>query len=58
MKEVLTKRFWRGVKKTFYEALEDPPPPDSASQVPSEGNLNASSKPEALPSPSPSSEQH
>jgi hypothetical protein len=26
MKEVLTKSFWQGVKKTFYEALEDPPP--------------------------------
>ena len=25
MKEVLTKKFWQGVKKTFDEALEDPP---------------------------------
>jgi hypothetical protein len=58
MKEVLTKGFWRGVKKTFYEALEGPPPEDSASQSPPESNLNSSSKSETPSSPSPSSEQH
>jgi len=26
MKEVFTKSFWQGVKKTFHKALEDPPP--------------------------------
>lgn len=26
MKELLSKRFWRDVTKTFYEALEGPPP--------------------------------
>jgi len=26
MKEVLTKNFWQGVKKTFQDALEGPPP--------------------------------
>ena len=26
MKEILTKSFWQGVKKTFHEALEDSPP--------------------------------
>lgn len=37
MKEVLTKSFWRGVTKTFYEALESPPPkpnPPSAPAAP------------------------
>ena len=34
MKEVFTKSFWRGVRKTFDQALEDPPPPaDLASAV-------------------------
>ena len=27
MKEVFTKTFWEGVKKTFDEAREGPPPP-------------------------------
>ena len=53
MKEVLTKSFWRGVKKTFYEALEGPPTEDSASQAPPEGNLISSSKSETPSSPSP-----
>jgi hypothetical protein len=47
MKEVLTKSFWQGVKKTFYEALEDPPPATTDStQPPAEINPNASSKSE------------
>ena len=37
MKELLTKSFWQGVKKTYDDALKGPPPeakliePDSAS---------------------------
>ena len=57
MKEVLTKSFWRGVKKTFYEALEDSPPQESASQTAAESNLNSSSKSESPSPPSSSSEQ-
>jgi hypothetical protein len=38
MKEVLTKRFWQGVKETFHEALEGPPPKDNAFQSPAAGN--------------------
>jgi hypothetical protein len=34
VKEVLTKSFWQGVKKTFDEALEGPAPTDDASQAP------------------------
>jgi hypothetical protein len=49
MKEVLTKTFWQGVKKTFYEALEEPPPKDGAPQLPAEGNQNTSSTAEAAP---------
>lgn len=26
MKELLTKRFWQGVKKTYDDALKGPPP--------------------------------
>ena len=44
MKEVFTKRFWQGVKKTFDQALEDPPPPaDKPLQTPAEGDPSASS---------------
>jgi hypothetical protein len=43
MKEVFTKSFWEGVKKTFHEALEDPPPPDNASQTPAAGDVSAAS---------------
>jgi hypothetical protein len=46
MKEVFTKRFWEGVKKTFDEAREDPPPANNASQIPTEGDLQTSSTPE------------
>jgi hypothetical protein len=57
MKEVFSKRFWQGVKKTYSEALEGPPPEDGGPQAPAEGNLNSSSTSETSP-PSPSSEQH
>jgi hypothetical protein len=43
MKEILTKSFWQGVKKTFHEALEEPPTADHALQAPAEGGPNASS---------------
>jgi len=36
MKEVLTKSFWKDVKKTFDEALEGPPPAESVVQTPAE----------------------
>jgi hypothetical protein len=52
MKEVLTKRFWQGVRKTFHDALEGPPVEDNASQAPDEGNLKASSPSEIPSSPS------
>ena len=39
MKEVFTKSFWEGVKKTFDEAREGPPPANTASQTPAEGDL-------------------
>jgi len=57
MKEVLTKSFWQGVKKTFYEALEDPRPADKTPQAPAEGVPNTSSTSEAPKTPSASSEQ-
>jgi len=58
MKELLTKSFWQGVKKSYYEALEDPPPEDTASQDSAEGNLNPSPTSETPSAPSASSEQH
>ena len=39
MKEVFTKSFWEGVKKTFDEALGGPPPANTALQTPAEGDL-------------------
>jgi hypothetical protein len=57
MKEVLTKSFWEGVKKTFHEALEDGPPADTASQTPAEGDLSDSSTSETPPPPSASNER-
>ena len=54
MKEVLTKSFWQGVKKTFEDALEGPPPEDKASQAPAAGNYETPSTPDAPPSATPS----
>ena len=51
MKEVLTKSFWQGVKKTFYDALEEPASKDTTSKLPTEGKLNPSSTSEALAEP-------
>lgn len=36
MKEVLTKSFWVGVKKTFDDARRDPPPAPSMPKAPAE----------------------
>jgi hypothetical protein len=57
MKELFTKGFWEGVKKTFQEALEGPPPTDNALRTPAEGELRASSTSETPSSPSVSSER-
>jgi len=57
MNEMLTKSFWQGVKKTFYQALEGPPPEDNALQAPAEGNPKAPSTSETPSAPSASSEQ-
>ncbi len=57
MKEVLTKSFWEGVKKTFHEALEGPPPAGTDLQAPTESDLSASSKSETPSSPSVSSDR-
>jgi len=43
MKEVFTKSFWQGVKKTFHEACEDLTPTANALQTPIEGDTSASS---------------
>jgi hypothetical protein len=56
VKEVFTKSFWQGVKKTFDEAREDPPPADNAAQTSPEGDLSASKKSETPSPPSVSSD--
>jgi len=38
MREIFTKSFWDGVKKTFHEAREGSPPADGASQTPAKGD--------------------
>ena len=58
MKEVFTKSFWQGVKKTYYDALEGPPPEDGTPQPPAEGKLNSASTSETPTPATPSSEQH
>jgi hypothetical protein len=40
MKEVLTKKFWEEVKKTFDEAKEGQPGKSGDAQVPAEGQPN------------------
>jgi hypothetical protein len=42
MKELLSKRFWLDVKKTFHEALAEPPLKDNAPAA-AEGQPKASS---------------
>ncbi len=57
MKEMLTKNFWQGVKKTFYEALEEPAPTDNAAPAPTADNPKPPSTSDAPPS-SATSEQN
>jgi hypothetical protein len=57
MKEVFTKSFWQGVKKTFDEALEDPPPTDNALPTPPAEEPSASSTSATPSSPSVPSER-
>jgi len=47
MKEVLTKRFWESVKKTFNEALEGPPAKATDPNIPVEVLANDNSEPGA-----------
>jgi hypothetical protein len=58
MKEVLTKGFWRDVKKTFQDALDGPPAGDHTSQAPADGNPQITSTSETSSSVSATSEQH
>jgi len=54
MKEVLTKSFWKDVKKTFDEALEGPPATDGSVQTPNASDAKTPAT--AVPPPSP--EEH
>ena len=56
MKELLTKSFWRGVKKTFDDALEEPSGEANASHTP-EDNPKDSLTSEIPPSTSATSDQ-
>jgi hypothetical protein len=56
MKEVFTKSFWQGVKRTFDEAQEDPPPADNGVQTPAAGDPSASTTLATPSSPSVTSE--
>ena len=57
MKEVLTKSFWLGVKKTFYEARDGAPPQSTNTPVPAEDKEKTLSKPENSSQPSAPGEQ-
>jgi len=57
MKEVLTKSFWQGVKKTFYEAMESEPAKENASQATAGEHGTPSSPPENSSSPALQSEE-
>lgn len=50
MKELLTKSFWQGVKKTFQEALVDPAPDHSAAPVPAADDAKTPLRSDAGPS--------
>jgi hypothetical protein len=45
VKEVITKSFWQGVKRSFQEALEEPPLADNALQT-AAGETSLSEPPE------------
>ncbi len=57
MKEVLTKSFWQGVKKTFYEAMEPPPVKDDAARAPAAGPGDAPPSEKPSPPSSPGEKQ-
>jgi hypothetical protein len=57
MKEVLTKSFWRDVKKTFQDALEGPPVEDHTSRPPADCHPKIPSASETPSSAAPTSEQ-
>jgi hypothetical protein len=58
MKELLTKRFWLGVKKIYDDALQGPPPEEQATQPPPEEAVSPPPTPEeTAPPPEPSHEQ-
>jgi hypothetical protein len=46
MKEVFTKSFWEGVKKTFDEARDGLPPMEKVVKIPAEADQSASSSSE------------
>ena len=50
MKEIFTNSFWQGVKKTFHDALDDPPPTGNALDTPPEDDPSASSTSATPPS--------
>lgn len=56
MQEVLTKKFWQSVKKTFDQARADPPPQDPSALPPAEAGSEAPipSEPAAPAEPAPS----
>jgi hypothetical protein len=51
MKEVLTKRFWQNVKKTFDDALEGPPVKANDPGIPAEVRPDNVLSPEASTPP-------
>jgi len=55
MKELFTKSFWQGVKKTYDEALEDHPTVNAALQDSAKLNVNPCA--DTLPAPVPPVEQ-
>jgi hypothetical protein len=57
MKEVFTKDFWQGVKKTFDDALEGATPTETVSPIPAEDKQRDSSGSETPVAPSVPSEQ-
>ena len=52
MKELLTKRFWQDVKKTFQEAREGASPKDNAAQIRAADKSDVPSTTDAPPSSS------
>ena len=58
MKEVLTKSFWLGVKKTFYEARDGPPPEKNTAPAQVASKDKPAPAPESPSRPPTSTEQH